>query len=539
MSINDPSVRAAVARFVAQSTADSVVVTDADAVIHWVSASTSRILGWSREELIGRRTFDFVHEDDLGALARMRASEGDAQVRFRIRTADGRYRWSNVLSQRILDEHGEPVARVSVFRDVDELVTSERILAESEHRYRLLAENLTDFVTLASPDGTLTWASPSVTAVLGWTHEESYGRPTVSFLHPDDIPRLLELRTQMAEGRTSVLRARVQAADGSYRWFDLSIRPVYEDGELVGRATAYRDVQAEVQAQAALAASERQFRLLAENAADVVLQIDGATVAWASPSLSVALGWDPHEWVGTPLSDHVHPDDIAAVAAEQQQAALGASRRRYRLRGKSGAYHWVESHAGPYRDGSGSGDEWVAAFRVIDDLVRTEQELDRRARHDTVTGLINRHEVFERLSARDRRSGGLTAVLFCDIDRFKEINDHRGHAAGDDVLRVVGERVLGAVRRDDVVARIGGDELLVILTGVHGLDEARALGDTIRHAVAAPIDLPDGPVRVTLSVGATVALPGEEADALVARADEAMYQAKRAGRDRVVSVEPQ
>ena len=171
---------------------------------------------------------------------------------------------------------------------------------------------------------------------------------------------------------------------------------------------------------------------------------------------------------------------------------------------------------------------------MIDDLVRAEQELERRARVDTVTGLINRHEVFERLAERERRSGTNTAVLFCDIDRFKDINDERGHAAGDEVLRVVGERISSAIRREDVAARIGGDELLVILAGVHDLDEAVAIAESIRTVAAEPIALGGASVTATLSIGVTIAGADEDADALVARADEAMYEAKRSGRDRVV-----
>ena len=530
------ALRVAALRFIAEVTGDGAVVSDpTTALMLWVSPSLTRLLGWDAADLIGRRTVDFVHPDDQQELARMRAGSGDGMARLRVRHRDGSYTWWRVVSRLLTDDAGEPLGRVSVFHDVDAEVTAEQARGESEHWYRLLAENLTDFVTMASPDGLLTWASPSASEVMGWVPEQVYGRPTASFLHPDDIPRLMELRSQMVEGRTSHLRARVQRADGDYRWFDLSIRPVVEDGVLRGRATGYRDVQAQVEAEAALAASERRFRLLAENAADVVLQMDGPTVVWVSPSLTSALGWHVDEWVGTPLASYAHDDDRAAVDEQQRSALVGSAQRRFRLRGSHGRLHWVDCHAGPYRDEAG-GQAWLASFRVIDDLVQTEQELERRARYDTLTGLLNRHEVFERLATAERRSGSRTAVLFCDVDRFKEVNDARGHAAGDEVLRVIAERVAATIRRDDVAARIGGDELLVILWGVHDLDEAQQVAAGIHRVAAEPIDLPDGPVGVTLSIGVTVAGAGEDADTLIARADEAMYRAKRAGRNRVLAV---
>ena len=534
MTVDEPGLRAAVEAFMEDSTGDVAVVTDDQAVMMWVSPSVTRLLGWRPDALVGHRTPDYVHPDDLPALMEMRSRLDDGAALLRLRGSSGEYTWWRVASRRLTDPSVAPAARVSVFHDVHAEVETQRRLAESEHWYRLLAENLTDFVTMASPQGELTWASPSAAAVLGWAPEEVYGRPTASFLHPDDIPRLIELRAQMAEGRASLLRARVQRADGTYRWFDLSIKPVFEDGALVGRATAYRDVQAEVEAQAALAASERQFRLLAENAADVVILGHGDVITWASPSLNAALGWSPDEWVGGGLSSYAHEDDAPAVEAEQRLAAERATRRRYRLRGRDAQHHWVDSHAGPYRDDAGDSEGWVVSFRVIDDLVRAEQELERRARVDTVTGLINRHEAFERLAERERRTGTHTGVLFCDIDRFKDVNDQHGHAAGDEVLRVIGERIASAIRRDDVAARIGGDELLVILAGVHDLDEAMAVGESIRKAASEPIVLDDGPVTTTLSIGVTIAGADEGADDLVARADEAMYEAKRSGRDRVV-----
>ena len=167
---------------------------------------------------------------------------------------------------------------------------------------------------MCSSDLRFTWASPSVANVVGWTAEEVCGQSVLAYLHPHDAPRLLELREQMAEGRTSVLRARALRSDGTYRWLELSIKPIYENGELVGRLTAYRDIHVEVEAQDALAASERLFRMLAENATDVVAYADQGLLAWVSPSVTAALGWEAAEMVGKSLVAYAHPGDVTAVA---------------------------------------------------------------------------------------------------------------------------------------------------------------------------------------------------------------------------------
>ena len=129
-------------------------------------------------------------------------------------------------------------------------------------------------------------------------------------------------------------------------------------------------------------------------------------------------------------------------------------------------------------------------------------------------------------------------MVFCDIDAFKSVNDDFGHSAGDAVLRAVATRISGAVRSGDTVARVGGDEILVVLDGVHDVDEATAIADKVRLAVKECVPVDGGEVCPTLSIGVTVARAGESVDALVTRADEAMYQAKRGGRDRVIQITP-
>lgn len=532
--IADPSFAASVEDFVAECAGDVVVVTEVGGELLWVSPSARRIMGWDGAELAGRPTTDFIHEDDLERALELRGSPEEGHVLIRIRRADGSYLWCRVLSRPIIDDQGEYRGRVSIFRDVHVEVENRHKLAESEEWYRLLVENVTDFVTMASPDGRFTWASPSVANVVGWTAEEVCGQSVLSYLHPHDTPRLLELREQMAEGRTSVLRARALRSDGTYRWLELNIKPIYESGELVGRLTAYRDVHVEVEAQEALAASEHLFRMLAENATDVVAYADDGLLAWVSPSVGAALGWDPGEMVGKSLVAYAHPSDVTAVAEQQQEAVVRTTRRRFRLRNRDGGHHWVESHAGPYRDAAGKPGGWVTSFRVIDDIVRAEEVLDRRARFDALTGLINRQEVFEQLEASGRRTGEEVAVLFFDVDHLKQINDVFGHSAGDEVLRIVAERARGAIRADDLAGRIGGDEFLVILRGVHGPEEAQRLAEKICTAISDPVLLADGPVVPSVSIGVTLAPPGEDAAALIRRADHAMYEAKRAGRDRVV-----
>ena len=168
----------------------------------------------------------------------------------------------------------------------------------------------------------------------------------------------------------------------------------------------------------------------------------------------------------------------------------------------------------------------------------SEQALERRARFDDLTGLVNRSEMLERfrllLTSRPRRVP--MAVLFIDIDEFKRINDRYGHAGGDCVLKTVAQRIHQTIRRRDWAARIGGDEMLVVLYGLNDLAKALVIGDKIRAAAQVPIEFGPDQITVTISVGVTLASSEESVDAIIARADHAMYQAKQQGRDQVMAI---
>lgn len=321
------------------------------------------------------------------------------------------------------------------------------------------------------------------------------------------------------------------------RYYDIRARGVSGDRLSV----TWRDVTERHEFVARIAESEKQFRLLSTNATEMVgLWRDGKCL-WLSPSTLALLGIDQGQALGLDARLLVHEEDRERFDEANSAAAAGRPQVvRLRLLLPDGSMHWVEIHAGPYVDEDGQGGYVLTSSRMIDDLMAAEHELEQRARFDVLTGLMNRSEVLRtvaRMSTQRLRTGELTALLFCDIDGFKEINDEHGHAAGDEVLRTLGERLACTIRADDYAARMGGDELLVVLTGLHDLDEAVGIAEKIRVAASEPIGLEHG-VRITptLSIGVTLARPGESTDRLIERADNAMYDAKRGGRNRVASI---
>jgi diguanylate cyclase (GGDEF)-like protein len=170
----------------------------------------------------------------------------------------------------------------------------------------------------------------------------------------------------------------------------------------------------------------------------------------------------------------------------------------------------------------------------ITDRKRMEEAAQSAAQSDALTGLANRLLLNDRLRlalSRSRRSGNDVAVLYLDLDRFKQVNDRFGHAAGDRLLKHVALRLRSCVRSSDTVARLGGDEFVVLLEDLRDREHAVAVVEKIIEEMRHPVNLEGFQVPVTTSIGLAYANAGADADSLLKRADKALYEAKAAGRD--------
>ncbi len=254
-----------------------------------------------------------------------------------------------------------------------------------------------------------------------------------------------------------------------------------------------------------------------------------------NPAWTTVLGYSPLDLEGRSCRDLFHSDDSAVVEAaiEELRAGRTVSGLVARFRRKDGAYRFLEWSAAA-RD-----DLIYAAALDVTERQRTEQHLYDLAYHDRLTGLPNRTLFFDRLAqvvSQALRGRKRAAVLFIDLDGFKKVNDEHGHDAGDTVLRAVAARFLTTVRASDTVARIGGDEFVLILPEIGGPDAAAVVARKILAAVAPDIALS---ATQTCAVGASIGIAvcpenGANVDDLLMAADGAMYQSKKGGKNRYV-----
>jgi diguanylate cyclase (GGDEF)-like protein/PAS domain S-box-containing protein len=279
----------------------------------------------------------------------------------------------------------------------------------------------------------------------------------------------------------------------------------------------------------ALSASEASLRQITDSVSDLIAVVDsGCRINYASAAYDRAVALDPRSLVGRSILDLVGPEDRTTV----RDAVLGAISRsaptaiEYRLRGGDGQAVWVESVLRPAETPDRS---VVMSTRLVEERKRREEELRHQAAHDPLTGLANRTSAMVHLErALAAARSGDVGLLFCDLDRFKPVNDLLGHAAGDDLLRQVAGRLRECTRSDDVIARLGGDEFVFILDGVNDVAEIEEIRRRIIAALEHPFRLGDEQVQISVSVGIAVGVRRQAAAAdLLEAADSAMYAAKR------------
>ena len=392
--------------------------------------------------------------------------------------------------------------------------------------------------------GIITRVDADVTAMLGWAPEQLLGRRSTEFLHPDDHDRAVTswMDLYFNKGRRSV-EVRHRCADGSWLWVELeNLHNGAEVSELVDVTTRITDVSQEMAAKEALGRREQRIRALVEHSSDVVTLLDGdLRVLWQAASVHGLLGLEPGSLERFAIVSIAHPDDREMLESFLRARPDGGAPAtlRTRLRHRDGRWLHVEVVAeNRFADPEVEG--LILNMRDITERKAFEDELRHQAFHDSLTGLANRALYEDRLQhalARSLRERHSLAVLFLDLDDFKTINDSLGHRAGDALLKGIAARIDPLLRPSDTAARLGGDEFAVLLDGVNGETQARAIARRILDALQAPFTVDDRILNVTASIGFALNDGATDADELLRNADIAMYAAKATGKNSVHTFE--
>lgn len=457
-----------------------------------------------------------------------------------------RYDLARFRDGRLVERHlrprrvgGEVVGWVASFRDLTDRERSREILREREERYRLVMRATHDVIWDWSIEGDVVVWNDNVYRTFGYDPAEvgATAEWWKERLHPDDRDRVLT-------GLEMALRGDEESWIDEYRFRrgDDGYAAVIDRGYILrdDRGTPVRmigsmvDLTERLEREAALKESEERYRSLFEDSKDAIYvsEVDGR-IAEVNEAAVELFGYRRDEMVGLDARElYVDPEDRRRW--QELMARKGAVKDfEVRLKKKDGTpMHCLET-ATVRRDAEGEVVGYQGIIRDVTERREFEKRLEQRALYDPLTELPNRALFWDRLEhalARARRDGTDLAVLFVDLDRFKIINDSLGHAAGDRVLREVARRIRSALRDEDTVARVGGDEFTVLLEDVRGARAAGEAAERLIHVLDSPFVISGQELSLTGSIGVALGPSDtERPDDLVRRADAAMYRAKDQG----------
>lgn len=385
-----------------------------------------------------------------------------------------------------------------------------------------------------------------VRRLLGLSDEDSRGRSLADLAdaQPPWEPDLVAARGgEIISRRRAWIRA-----DGTTARADTVMAPVPDSPRVsvLVHLVALSDglgggVNAHAPSVRALATGHLRFRTALQSApiGMAVTSADGSFIE-VNPALMDMLERD-EAWLGQhDVASVTHPSDQAELQRMRAEllAPDGPDRlsTEHRLLSARGRPIWVQHSSALMPAGDGPS-TFVCQFVDITEMRRARGLLQYLADHDPLTNVMNRRGL---LGTMDDGTGSVVrrpALLYCDLDGFKPINDRLGHDAGDRLLVEVAARIEHSLRGDDTVGRIGGDEFVAMLRGIASVDDAVAVADKIRASVAEPFRLGGEPIEITISVGLAVGTEGEHPEATLRRADQALYRAKAAGGDAVAIYE--
>jgi len=506
------------------------------------------ITGYPREELIGMHLSKLVPAEEreklLNVLKYVLATGKPGKTHiFSIIRKDGSPRYVETSVALIRDDSGRPTGYSCVARDYTEQKQLFDALSESEERHRRMLDQLQDSYCEVDLKGNFTYVNSTMCDNLGFSREEMIGKNYVEFIPANEIEDMFKAFNQVY--LTGVPNPRYQHTvirrNGELIFTETSVDLARDkQGNAIGFRALARDVTERKKLEEKLVRSEERYRTILSEIEDAYYEVDlKGNFTFVNRACARDLRYSEEELIGINFGQVVPEDEASTIYNNFNQvyrtgeANHGFSHRIIRKDGTTG---YVEANISPVRDRQGNIIGFRTISRDITERKKLEQKLVEMATHDYLTGLPNRVLLNDRFSvavAHARRSGCKLAVISLDVDSLKTVNDTLGHSAGDDLLRMVATRLSYALRASDTVARIGGDEFVLLLLDIHDLSDAIIITEKIVDFFKDPFVIEGHSLNASASMGIAIYPDeGKDLDILMRKADAAMYHSKKAGGNR-------
>jgi diguanylate cyclase (GGDEF)-like protein/PAS domain S-box-containing protein len=500
--------------------------------------------GYTLAEAIGSTAFDlniFVNPVDRERLVEAVRQQGRADgLEIQFRAKDGTI-LDDLVSAIPIRFQGED-CQLAVATNINALKKAQEALRESEQKYRTILETMEEGYYEVDLRGNMTFCNDAFCRNHRRSRQELLGMNNREYMTPETAKRIYAIfNTVYRTGiPVQLIDNEIIRKDGTVALFEESVSLLRNAaGEPIGFYGVSRDRTEQRKAEEALRLSEEKYRTIIENIEDGYYEVDLAgNFTFVNDAACRIQGYTRDEMIG--MNNRAYMDKKTAKKVYKifntvLRTGRSTTISHWQIFKKDKSKREVESSVSLIRDASGKPEGFRGVIRDITARKQAEEELQYRATHDLLTDLPNRLLFSDRLSlalTQAQRNQTKLAVMLLDLDYFKDVNDTMGHSAGDRLLRVVGNRLKELLRGGDTVARVGGDEFLLLLSEIGGIEDANTIAQKILEAFRRPFILDDHEIMLTTSIGVAI-FPddSDNADSLVKHADVAMYRAKDKGRD--------
>lgn len=405
-----------------------------------------------------------------------------------------------------------------------------------------IVESSKDSIVTIDFERTITSWNKSAEILYGYSAADAMGKKLEMLIFSEDIKKLLNNVDRIRYHQEVEIYDTIRIdKKGALLYLDIVLSPVKNaNDEVIGVSTIARDTTARNLVGEALVLSEERYRTLVQQVEDYAifgLDVEGKIISW-NEGVEKILGYSEKDIIGESVAIIFTPEDREkGIPKKELQTAINngqAIGERVHIR-KDGTRFYATDLMSAIMDDKGVHTGYSKVMRDISQRKLDEDTIQHQSLHDTLTGLPNRKALEERLSFAINiaaRKNQCLAVMFLDLDRFKNINDTLGHSIGDIILQEVASRFQSSIRKEDTAARLGGDEFIILLTEISTGEDAMIIADKILHSMIPPIHIGKHVLHMSTSIGiALYPFDGKDSDILLRNADTALYRAKESGRN--------
>ncbi|SEN79691.1 PAS domain S-box-containing protein/diguanylate cyclase (GGDEF) domain-containing protein [Paenibacillus sp. OK076] len=408
---------------------------------------------------------------------------------------------------------------------------------QSIEAFRSIINYNPDAIFIVSNEAKIVEVNEGVTECLGYKKEEIMGSSYKDIFCLHQLDLISQFFFEVLKGASCQYVAEAYHINGNIVHLQIKQVPLFFEGKVNGIFGVAKNITEQRQLLTALKESEERYRLLAENSLDLIqlINLDGI-VEYASPSHKMVLGFDPKEYIGKWV--FYQPNDevdenfrtiFMSMLLLQKPFTYEIQRQH-----EQGFPVWLELKGTPMFDESGDFKNMMLVGREITERKKYQIQLEQLSYHDALTGAPNRRFLNKMLSdalSGEKTDVGQLAVMFADLDNFKQINDTLGHDAGDELLRQFVKRAGAYLREHEVLTRMGGDEFVFVIPQVQSSSDVRQMAEDILESLQLPWNIDGQELYTTSSIGIAFYEKHDTVKELLQKADAALYLAKAEGKN--------